>query len=288
MNLHQIKLLLCLAALRFASAAVVSVKEDVKESEGARVGHIKYHYESAAAKSCSYVLVVGVGFTMGVDDYDNVAGRISNGTSIVVVVSDHNVGGMIKTSASQYARLANELQGQIGSLIPVCASSKPKILLGGHSSSGQAALAAVQGGLFKFTPQGFVGLDPFQITNGTMSNKALPASLPTLNWGLQKGTCLVGADQAARGAYSFSSSKAGRVLYAIDNRNNRMAHCVFTDYGCGGFICSTHKSFDWVYESVAESIRLFVDALNRGADFTEDMFRLTSTESAVSLEVNGS
>lgn len=267
---------------------MISVKKDVNEQNGGRIGQIKYHYETTANPSqCSFVLVIGVGTSMGVDDYDNIAGRISQGTSIVVVIANHQ--RFVKTSASKYARLTNELWHQLEELIPVCDSSTARIILGGHSASGQAALEGIQTDLFQFPPAAFVGFDPYQITATTMENKTLPAYLPTLSWGFSDTTCFVQVDQAALGAYRLSSSEGGRVLYSIDNSNNGITHCVFTDDGCGMFVftvCATDKSFDWIYTSVAESIHRFVDALDAKDEFTRDMFELSYTGVTVRVYVN--
>jgi hypothetical protein len=290
MNAQRVKLLLCFLLFRAVSTAVIATKKDVIESNGDRVGQIKYHYENTAQlRHCSFALVVGVGTSMGVDDYDNIARLITEGTSIVVITVNHEVGDIIKTSALKYARLVNELWHQLEDLIPVCDSSTARIILGGHSASGQAALEAIQKGLFEFHPAAFVGFDPYRITATTMENKLLPASLPTLYWGFSDTTCFVQVNQAALGAYRLSSSHGGRVLYTIDNRNNRITHCVFTDKGCGMrvfTVCGTNKGFDWVYDSVAESIHRFVDALDARKDFSRDLFELPDAVGTIRVYVN--
>jgi hypothetical protein len=287
---HLIKVCLWFLALRLGSASVVSVKKDVTESDGSdSVGQIKYHYESSASRPCSHVLVMGVGTSMGVDDYDNIAGRIARGTSIVVVISNHQVGRMVKTSATLYARVANRLWDQLDELIPVCGGDA-SIMLGGHSASGQAALEAVQRDLFEFQPAGFIGLDPYRIAQSNADSGKLPAYLPTLNWGLTDTTCFVQAEQAALGAYRLSSRDRGRVLYAIDNSDNAMSHCVFTDKGCGMAmftVCATNERFHWVYDGVAESIHHFVDALDANDAFSKHLFELDAdADATVFLHVN--
>ena len=265
------------------------------------IGRIRYHYVDDecvgdvmenTAKPCSDMLLMGVGAAMSVDNYDTIARTIvsKTGSSLIVIIADSNPGNIVKFSASKYASLANFVHMQHHGLIPGCKSNKTaNLLIGGHSASGQAALEAAQKGLYDFVPSGFVGLDPYD----TSKIDANLLQFPTLDWGFEHTTCHVQVDKAAKGAYKLSSAEIGRVLYSIDNKHtgddkDDMTHCIFTDDGCkvGGFdVCPTTGNYEWVYESVAESIQLFVDAL--GSNFTKEMFELPSTVSGqVSLFVN--
>jgi hypothetical protein len=281
--------------------------------------------ENATSKQCSDILVIGVGTAMSVEGYDKVAERIvaiSGSSSLVVVISDSNPDHIVKLPSSKYASLLNAIRDQLNSgLVPICAreqvhnhkqyvrstlssleigptqeqqqqQQQPRVnfLIGGHSASGQAALEAAQKGLYDFVPDGFVGLDPYDISEKTM-NFSSPLQFPTINWGFTHTTCFVKVQKAAQGAYRLSSSESGRVLYLIDNEHNGMTHCVFTDHGCGvgAFdVCPTNENFEWVHESVGESIHKFVTALRtEGRQFTKDIFELPSTLSGrVSLFVN--
>ena len=281
----------------FASRVVSETKDVISENK--HLGRIRVHYlnetvdasDSPSSRPCSDILMIGVGAAMKVENYDNLATSIvtkAGSSSLVFIISDANPGGIIKLDADKYAALANGLRGQLSSgIIPVCTNAKdPKFLIGGHSASGQATLGAVQKGLLDFVPDGFVGLDPFEISTRTM-NFDSPLPFPTMNWGFEKTTCGVQLDKATRGAYKLSSPDPGRVLYLIDNEDNDMTHCVFTDKGCF-FICPTSQKFDWVYESVAESVNSFLNAIHsEGSPFSRGSFALPSTVSGnVNLYVN--
>lgn len=293
-----ITILLCFQSNGAVASQIVSETKDLV-SGNKRLGHIRVHYfnetvdtsDSTSSRPCSDILMIGAGAAMRVENYDNLATSIvskAGSSSLVVVISDANPGGIVKLDSDKYAALANGIRGQLSSgIIPVCTNAKdPNFLIGGHSASGQAALGASQKGLFDFHPDGFVGLDPFEISTRTM-NFGSPLPFPTMSWGFEKTTCGVQLKKAARGAYKLSSPDAGRVLYLIDNEENDMTHCVFTDTGCF-FICSTTEKFDWVYESVAESIHSFVNAIrSEGIPFTRESFALPSTASGnVNLYVN--
>jgi hypothetical protein len=238
---------------------------------------------------------------MSVGDYDKLAVHVASTLSIVVVISNHNVNGIVMTSSSKYAELVNQLHLQLDQLIPPCSYHKnftvtneekgKKFIIGGHSASGQAAFEAVQKRLFHFDPVAFFGLDPYQISGETIDEDT-PLELPALYWGLTETTCFVDVKKAALGAYKLTAVEAGgRVLYAIRNSQNQMKHCVFTDRGCGVgvfVVCSTKKNiYDWIYESVAMSVQLFVEALLGTRDWSMEHFELPVTKSGqVLLHLN--
>jgi hypothetical protein len=278
-----------------------STKQHIRRNK--RVGRIRYHYddtrsemnpvafESNFSLTCSHVVMEGVGTSMTVDQYDKIAAQIVTGTSFVFITTNHNVNGIVKTSATQYATLINAIYKQLEELVPVCAGTK-KFIVGGHSSSGQAAFEAVQNNLLQFEPFAFFALDPYQIIP---SRDQAQLQLPALYWGLTSTTCFVNAKSAAMGAYQQSSPEHGRILYAIDNdprdaNNSQTTHCVFTDHGCGVasiIVCPTKATFDWVYESVATSLQIFLRALDTNKEFQNEMFKLPTTDSgAVLLHVN--
>ncbi len=271
-----------------------------------RIGRIRYHYfdeecaddtrdslANTKPEACSDILLMGVGAAMSVDNYDNVAKHIvikSGSSSLVLVISDSNPGNIVKLSSTKFADLSNYIHLN-QDLIPICnktkdkeEKNKPNFLIGGHSASGQAALESAQQNLLNFAPAGFVGLDPYD----TSTIHSI-LDFPTLNWGFSHTTCLVQVEKAAKGAYKISSPDIGRVLYSIDNHKNGMAHCVFTDHGCkvAGFdVCPTDGNHEWVYEGVAESINLFVNA-TKESHFSKETFQLPSTRSGqVSLYTN--
>lgn len=239
---------------------------------------IRYHYDPSKKKSaCSTVLILGVGTAMSVSKYDKLSAQIAIETSVLVIISDHNEHHIRKDSPQRYARLANAINKQLPNLVPLCAKTPDNVMIGGHSSSGEASMKAIQNDLFDFQPQGFVGLDPFEISEDTFGSNSFIMNVPALNWGFTRTTCLVVREKAAAGAYNMTS-KAARVLYAIgnDGRDCKITHCVFSDHGCGiaPFTCSTREEYEWVFQYVAKSIRLFVAAVSEGMTFSNEYFQL--------------
>jgi hypothetical protein len=265
---------------------IVSNTEEIKDGSNAVLGVIRYHYDSSMA-SCSSVLVLGVGTFMSVTDYDKVSEQIALGKPIVVVVADHNMDQLKKTSSTKFAHLINEFQEHIGDLIQICAEGHADIVIGGHSASGEASLGAWQLGLLEMEPIGFVGLDPYEISENTIDME-MQLDLPALFWGFTRTTCLVAKEKAAEAAYGLTAEKA-RVMYVIHNEDGcRITHCVFTDHGCGvrPLICSTEDTFDWVYQYVAKSIHLFLDAVQNNSAFSKEHFELHDVPEEVTLYVN--
>jgi hypothetical protein len=269
-----------------ASPTVFSVTKDVKDEKNAILGEIRYHYDSSIS-SCSFVLILGVGTLMSVSDYDKLSEQISLGKPIVVVISDYNPGNFQKTSSTKYALLTNKIENQMADLIPICAEANTEIVIGGHSASGEASLVAWQLDLLEMEPIGYVGLDPYEISEKTV-DKSKILTLPAVFWGFTKTTCLVTKEKAAEAAYEITSPNS-RVLYEIHNENGcGITHCVFTDHGCGvrPLICSTQDEFDWVYKYVAKSIHLFLDAVHSGTSFNRDYFELHGVPEDLTLYVN--
>eukprot|EP00429_Kryptoperidinium_foliaceum_P063989 CAMPEP_0176055104 /NCGR_PEP_ID=MMETSP0120_2-20121206/27427_1 /TAXON_ID=160619 /ORGANISM="Kryptoperidinium foliaceum, Strain CCMP 1326" /LENGTH=349 /DNA_ID=CAMNT_0017388587 /DNA_START=152 /DNA_END=1201 /DNA_ORIENTATION=+ len=260
------------------------VEDGAEWSSSSLLGLIRYHFDpSMKSNTCSHLLLLGVGTTMKVADYERISKAIVRGKSTVVVFTDHNVDSFKKTSPQKYASLFNETIQQLENLIPYCESRNPAILFGGHSASGQAALQAWQMGLLgdpdsHTMPAGFIGLDPYLISSKTL-NKSIELTLPSLNWGFSNTTCLVDVEKAARAAYGLTRHEA-RVLYALRNEEGTadaaMTHCVFADHGCGipPFTCGAQMNFDWVLDAVATGIHLFLTAIDRRNPFHRNQFNL--------------
>jgi len=197
--------------------------------------------------------------------------------------------GSINSSNDGRVDRRQKMAEQQPATMAATAATASKFLIGGHSASGQAALEAAQKGMFNetsFVPSGFVGLDPYEISKRTMDMNSPLHQFPTLNWGFTDTTCLVQVQKAASGAYhlsspsSSSSGNGGRILYSIDNSQNTMMHCVFTDSGCGvaAFtVCPTEERYDWVFESVAQSVHKFLSALKSETPFQKEHFELPET-----------
>ena len=252
---------------------VISATEIVEEMTTKKeLGSIKYHYDSVIA-SCSTVLILGVGTFMSINDYDMVSRATASGQPIVVIISDHNVHSLIKTSPTKYALLVNAIQRYLPDLIPICKNQDARILVGGHSASGEAAVKALQENLLGFEPVGFVGLDPYEISAKTVDmTKTL--TMPAMFWGLSETTCKVERIKAAKAAYKLAMAKA-RILYVLDNDQSGITHCVFSDTGCGEWplVCENEEVFDWVHETVAKSIHMFIVAITDG-NYTKRQFEL--------------
>lgn len=253
------------------SGAHVADAKIVSKTVTIRQGKFRYHYDDAIPTDagCATVAMIGVGTAMSVGSYDNISSLISTGKPVVTVVTDHAKYSFIKLSRRKYANFYNKFVDNIEDYLPVCKGKDPMILAGAHSASGQAAINAFAKGVNR-KPDGFIGLDPFNVNERKMK---IDASIPTLDWGFAKTTCAVKVNQAAKAAYEISS-KAHRVLYRVNNISKKIAHCVFTDKGCA-IVCGKKKDGGWVPPAVAESIHNFIDAI-KTFSFTPGQFALPS------------
>ncbi|KAI2502071.1 hypothetical protein MHU86_12390 [Fragilaria crotonensis] len=236
---------------------------------------------------------------------------VQQGKEIVTIVTDHSPDSIFKNSKKDYIKVTNAIVANLHSIIPICSNahstnipssrastarmtmtSQKKIIVAGHSASGGTAWNC----LFQlaFRPDGFLGLDPFQLD----PHATVELEIPTLNIGFSETTCLVTVDDAAKASYE-TSGKNHRVLYLINNTstsphnshsktpndvinskdnvtkittNNTptTGHCSFTDRGCFGPICPVREGAAWVRASVGFSIQAFVQSLWTGVYRKED------------------
>jgi len=221
---------------------------------------------------------------MTVRDYDKLSAHIAAGSSTVVLIIDHNEHNFQKTSPQKYAQLVNAIHNQISSLVPICMEQEPLLLIGGHSSSGEAAILALNTGLLEFHPDGWVGLDPYDLSPQVIGSN-LHMGIPSINWGFSKSTCLVATDKAAKAAYGLANPHS-RVLYMIQNdeKECKITHCVFSDHGCG-IICSLKEKNDWILTDIARSVHLFVDAVANQIPFDRSHFQM-GMETRIKLYMN--
>lgn len=246
-------------------STIISQRGDIHE------GLFQYFYDDSVPNPCDTILFLGVGTAMGVGDYDKLSTLMVDGKEIIAIVIDHNPGWFVKLSPRKFASLYNRMVASYLQLVPVCQGKERNlILLGAHSASGQAAVEALPN--LKRKPDGFIGLDPFQINQETMR---MDESIPTLDWGFAKTTCGVNIDQAAKALYQLSN-RNHRIFLRVNNTansiNDGVAHCVFTDRGCG-MVCGTKEKGDWIPLAVAQSIHLFVDAI-KSKHFARETFLL--------------
>lgn len=257
MNLYisSIFLLSCVAGIFTANAEIYA--ETGKMSEG----RYRFFYDEAVKSyACNNIVFIGVGTAMSVSSYDKIASEIAQSSGALTVITDHNARFPVKTSGKGYAKLLNRLMKEIDTRIPICATgTSRKIIVGGHSASGQAAVESIP--KLDFTPDGFIGLDPFRrggFTGGLFSKK-VEINIPSFEWGFTKTTCFVNVDQAAKSAYE-ASDEAHRILYRVSNTKKDITHCIFTDNGCP--TCPAKESGEWVRKSVGETISVFIKAVS--------------------------
>lgn len=227
---------------------------------------------------------------MGTNQYDDLSEKISAGQPIVTVFFDQNPGNIVKLSGTKYADFYNQFTEDLGTNVPVCEGKSPKIITGGHSASGRAGFQAMmtQG----INPDGFIGLDPFQIQSDTqrfpppvIPGTTINPNLPVLAWGFERKTCGATIDIAGRGAYELSGDN-NRVFFRANNGSNRkVGHCEFTDTGCGPLPgCPSVAKTSDVKDVMAKSIQVFVGSVVRGSVRTSD-FQFSTANDMVPIDV---
>lgn len=236
-------------------------------------GIVRYHYQTEEAKSlCSSIVVIGVGTTMSVADYDILATEIAGAqTGLVAAIVDHDPGNPLKLSTRRYANLVNAIAARTDEIIPVCQDSASShgtdIFIGGHSASGMVAIQSLTL-LDGFTPAGLIGLSPFKITDNMV-----PISVPMLLWGFSATTCGVNVGNAADQAYNLSSMEHGRVLYQLQNPSGEPSHCVFANDGCMPICPCSSEEYAWIRPAVGDSVMHFLRAV-QSENFSRESLRL--------------
>jgi hypothetical protein len=242
---------------------------------------VRYHYESEAQNPCSVIVIIGVGTTMRVENYDILSTEIARRQpGLIAAIVDHAPGNPLKLSTKRYTNLVEAVAARMEEMFPICqthqrgesqsrpSSHRPKIFVGGHSASGMVAIKSLP--LIKgFSPAGLVALSPFKITDDMAA-----ISVPTLLWGFSTTTCGVDVGSAADQAYNLSSVEQGRVLYQLQNPEGEPSHCVFADDGCRP-ICPSSGSAEhaWIRPAVGNSIRNFLRAIE-AKNFTKSSMGL--------------
>jgi len=224
-------------------------------SYGRGNGDIRFHFDDAVVNGCSSVIMMGVGTSMSVEQYDKLAREIVQGKPIVFIMADTNPcywknavkycpapDPLKNCHEKDYANFTELIAKQLTTMIHVCQGhqKKPRFFIGGHSASGQSALGAL--GYLKFQPDGFIGLDPAEIDleifkiplrvcpfNFANGYQKLPV---TLNIGFEREPCLVHPKESAAYAYEESDA-ASRVFIRIKTPPfTSIIHCSFADQGC--------------------------------------------------------
>jgi hypothetical protein len=286
---------LLLALLSWALVSFVQGKIVSETPSSAQ--YVRFHYRDDAETSClSSLIIVGVGTAMRVTDYDGVGRAIAEELrDSIVIIIDSLQGIPIKLFPYFFAGKVNNLVAQLlqdssehennrtmlPSHVHLCsttaASNQLRVVVGGHSASGEAAFYAFALKLYSndFSLAGFFGLDPFPI----VSFIGVRLSIPALYWGFSSTTCGVLVSQAALSAYN-KSPPGLRALYQLKNDDNSkqcfFSHCCFTDAGCPGcpLQCNLGTMGD-LHHDVGVSVQLFVNAITAGQGFSRQQFETT-------------
>jgi len=293
----SIPLLLCVAS-GMANLIVGVESTEIVQTRGAtKNGHFTTTYDAGytGGNLCDVVVMIGVGTAMRRENYDGLSTLISTEQSIVTVFFDHNPGNMVKYGVEDYAVFVKDFTAHLGTLIPVCHDTTPKVILGGHSASGRAGFQALMHDE-DLTADGFISLDGFQVSDtaqwgigpGNIPKTIIAEDLPVLAWGFETQTCSVDPKKGGKAAYELSNDDH-RVFFRVRNgvRGSRVGHCEFTDKGCGIFACKTRSpQNNDVKTVIAKSIQIFATGIVHGRKVSrEDYDRLDTSNDTVNIEV---
>lgn len=237
-------------------AAIVTKKTDK---------YCKYVYESYyddSSTSCVSVVAINIGTGMIVSAYEELAKSIvATNTSTVAIIVDSNPRclfniGLQKDDGAKFARVVNAAMENVKNDVSIC--SNPLYFIGGHSGGGKGAMNAVRQQNLNFSIAGFVGLDPYQITQ----TDPIQIDMPSLFWGFNKTTCAVNINQAAEAGYQNSNS-SHRLFYQVQSNHDCELmggpHCSFANNGC--FWMCSGSDFPWIKSQVAVTFHRFVNAV---------------------------
>jgi hypothetical protein len=120
-------------------------------------------------------MLLCVGTAMGVADYDLISEQIIKASpDIIVILLDPNPYWPFKLDSIKFARLVEATREQLPNFFPTYSFHDSRIIIGGHSAGGKAAIGALS--LLSFTPVGYFGLDPFPVDSSHIIN------IPTMIW----------------------------------------------------------------------------------------------------------
>eukprot|EP00591_Stephanopyxis_turris_P001495 CAMPEP_0195510926 /NCGR_PEP_ID=MMETSP0794_2-20130614/3419_1 /TAXON_ID=515487 /ORGANISM="Stephanopyxis turris, Strain CCMP 815" /LENGTH=246 /DNA_ID=CAMNT_0040638441 /DNA_START=319 /DNA_END=1059 /DNA_ORIENTATION=+ len=198
---------------------------------------------------------------MSVTEYEELGKSVARrDPSAVAIIIDPHRGFLTKQNGTKFTDVVNAISKDISNLVDSCSETKPQhYLIGGHSEGGQGAVEALKINQLVFPPAGFVGLAPYKITPD------LKISIPSLNIGFSKMSCLVCPCEAALAAYSNSDS-SNRVFYQLQTNNWNFVtggpHCSFADNGCTLGICPGKGNIsEWMHDFVGQTVHLFLEAI---------------------------
>jgi hypothetical protein len=142
-------------------------------------GELRYHIDNGSASGDprlrQTVMLLCVGTAMGVAGYDLISGQIIKASpGIIVILLDPTPRWPIKLDSKKFARLVEATKEQLPTFFPTSSFNDSRIIIGGHSAGGKAAIGALS--LLSFTPVGYFGLDPFPV------DSSLNITIPTMIW----------------------------------------------------------------------------------------------------------
>ncbi len=244
-----------LASFGLLSAALCSSSALAYTDYNLTNGGVRVHLPASSSASCD-VVVLAVGTAMSTSSYDSLSGAISS-YGYATVIIDHNVGGLTKTDAADYAALVAEVKAALPQWAAAKCAAINHYVLGGHSAGGQAAHYAVAAD--PTLADALFSIDPYNISGAANIN------LPYMVWGFNVTTCFVTKADAAQAAYQKSTGK--RAFYRVEaayswgpcGYSPKYFHCSFCDGHCPACTnCQlTPASF---FVDVAASVNAFIQS----------------------------
>jgi hypothetical protein len=203
--------------------------------------------------------------------------KSSSGTIAIIV--DSNPYRIMKDDGKKYADVVNAIADSISNILAKCVAP-PLYFIGGHSGGGKGAMNALDMKLLKFPVAGFVGLDPYEVSEQDRIN--LRIDVPSLQWGFSETSCLVVKEKAAEAAYNISNTTQ-RVFYRVDTMKPKTIvtgpHCSFANHGCFG-ACQSAKGLPWIRTQVGISLNHFVTAI-KSNNFDRNQFIINEADAVL-------
>jgi len=247
-KISALLLTLCFSLMPQAFAAYID--------KSLSTGQVRVHYPSNSPTSCDAILL-GVGTAMEAGSYDKLSNELI-GYGYIVAIMDHAPGNLVKTDATKYANLANDIKTNLlGWISNTNCNSISHWVMGGHSAGGQAAQNAVSS--MSTIADAVFSIDPYDISNAGSVN------VPAMFWGFDVTTCFVDKNKAAKAAYYKSTGQ--RAFYKVKRKYSwgpcgyspKYFHCSFCDSHCPA--CTNCKQTpDHFFVDVGNSVNKFIDA----------------------------
>ncbi|MCG8338284.1 MAG: hypothetical protein MJE63_27575 [Proteobacteria bacterium] len=231
-------------------------------------GEVRLFYSTSSPASCD-VILFGVGTNMGVDQYDKMSTELIS-YGYVVGIMDHNPGNMVKTDATKFTTLVEDIKLEMVDWLATSGCTTiAHWIVGGHSASGQAAQEALS--VDPALADAIYSMDPYDAT--AVGNVLLPA----LYWGFDVTTCQVTKSDAAEAAYLRSDGQ--RVFHRVAKKskwglcfvNYEYYHCSIADQGCTIFCSNCKSTPNHFYVDVANSVHKFIEAAFYGTWSKENL-----------------